>query len=137
MSAVCLHLMYIVSYLFTYLFTFTATKSAMETDLSKYILAAEEKNVQVVSPEVLENVSIEGILSNIKTCTICSWGSDPKARFVVQEKSSKSCSAPSKSSSKEMFKKDMTKSIKLTVKGGGAVDPESELDKKTHVLKSR
>ena len=114
---------------------FLATKSAMETDLSKYILAAEEKNVQVVSPEVLDNVAVEGILSNIKTCTICSWGSDPKARFV-EEKSSKSCSA-SKSSSKEMFKKDMAKSIKLTVKGGGAVDPESELDKKTHVLKSK
>ena len=62
---------------------FLATKSAMETDLSKYILAAEEKNVQVVSPEVLENVAVEGILSNIKTCTICSWGSDPKQREAV------------------------------------------------------
>ena len=31
----------------------------------------------------------------------------------------------------------MAKSVKMTVKGGGAVDPESKLDKKAHVLKSK
>ena len=90
-----------------------ATKEAMETDFSKYIKSAEEKNVQVVSPQVLDNVGIEGILSNVKTHTISSWGSDPKKRFVEEK-------PEVKKSGSEMFKKDMTKSIKMKVKGGGA-----------------
>ena len=53
----------------------------MEKKPSKYIEDAQKKNIQVVSPDVLTNVGVEGVLSNIKTCTICSWGSDPKTRL--------------------------------------------------------
>ena len=53
----------------------------MEKKPSKYIEAAEKKKIQVVSPDVLNNVGVEGVLSNIKTYTISSWGSDPKTRL--------------------------------------------------------
>ena len=56
-------------------------KDAMEKKPSKYIEAAEKKKIQVVSPDVLTNVGVEGLLSNVKTHTISSWGSDPKDRI--------------------------------------------------------
>ena len=48
---------------------------------SKLIEAAEKKQIQVCSPEILTNVGVEGLLSNVKAHTISSWGSDPKARL--------------------------------------------------------
>ena len=62
-----------------------ASKDALEKEPSKYIKAAEEKQIQVVSPQVLDNVKIEGIISNVKTYTISSWGTDPQARFKKEE----------------------------------------------------
>ena len=56
-------------------------KDAMEKAPSKYIEAAEKKKIQVVSPDVLTNVGVEGLLSNVKSHTISSWGSDPKDRI--------------------------------------------------------
>ena len=58
-----------------------ATKDAMEKKPSKLIEAAEKKQIQVCSPEILTNVGVEGLLSNVKAHTISSWGSDPKARL--------------------------------------------------------
>ena len=62
-----------------------ATKDAMEKEPSKSIKTAEEKKIQVVSPQVLDNVKVEGIISNIKTYTISSWGTDPESRFKREE----------------------------------------------------
>merc|ERR1712217_425177 len=58
-----------------------AMKDAMEKAPSKYIEAAEKKKIRVVSPDVLTNVGVEGLLSNVKSHTISSWGSDPKDRI--------------------------------------------------------
>ena len=44
--------------------------------MTPIIAAAEEKQIQVVSDSLLEDVKIEGILSQIKNKTICEWGSD-------------------------------------------------------------
>lgn len=57
-----------------------ASKDALEQKYSKYIEAAEKKKIQVVSPEFLNNIHVEGVISNVKTHTISSWGTDPKAR---------------------------------------------------------
>ena len=42
-----------------------------------------------------------------------------------------------KSSSKAFMKKDLPTKMKLKLKGGGVVDPDSGLEKKTHVLKKK
>jgi NAD-dependent DNA ligase len=53
-----------------------ADRNAMEIKISKMIKSAEDRHIQVVSPNVMDNVKGEGILSNIKQHTISSWGSD-------------------------------------------------------------
>lgn len=105
-----------------------ATKEAMDQKASKCIESAKKRSIQVVSPQVLDNVKVEGVLSNIKTYTISPWGSDPGERF------SKSSGVKEKSGS-NFLKKEMPKSVKMKLKGGGFVDPDSGLQEKAHVLK--
>ncbi len=108
-----------------------ATKEALECDPSEHIKAAEKKKIQVVSPDFLKNVHTEGVLSNVKTYTISSWGSDPKDR-IKKEKAED----PKKSGS-AYFSKELPKSVKMKLKGGGFVDPESGLEDKAHVLSTK
>ena len=89
--------------------------------------------LQVVSPEVLDNVKVEGIISNIKTHTISPWGTDPQARLKKEDNSKEA----KKSGGSMYMKKEMPKSVKMKLKGGGFVDPESGLEEKAHVLKVR
>ena len=87
--------------------------------------------LQVVSPEVLDNVKVEGIISNIKTYTISSWGTtDPQTRLKKEENSKEA-----KKSGSMFIKKEMPKSVKMKLKGGGFVDPDSGLEDKAHVYK--
>jgi len=109
-----------------------AMKDAMEKAPSKYIEAAEKKKIQVVSPDVLTNVGVEGLLSNVKSHTISSWGSDPKDRIKGKEEEKHSSG---KKSGSMFMSKEMPKSVKMKLKGGGFVDPESGLEEKAHVLK--
>ena len=85
----------------------------------------------MVSPEVLDNVKVEGIISNIKTYTISSWGTtDPQTRLKKEENSKEA-----KKSGSMFIKKEMPKSVKMKLKGGGFVDPDSGLEDKAHVYK--
>ena len=87
--------------------------------------------LQVVSPEVLDNVKVEGIISNMKTYTISSWGTtDPQTRLKKEENSKEA-----KKSGSMFMKKEMPKSVKMKLKGGGFVDPDSGLEDKAHVYK--
>ena len=87
--------------------------------------------LQVVSPEVLDNVKVEGIISNIKTYTISSWSTtDPQTRMKKEENSKEA-----KKSGSMFIKKEMPKSVKMKLKGGGFVDPDSGLEDKAHVYK--
>ena len=68
--------------------------------------------LQVVSPEVLDNVKVEGIISNIKTYTISSWGTtDPQTRLKKEENSKEA-----KKSGSMFIKKEMPKSVKMKLK---------------------
>ena len=72
-------------------------------------------------------------MSNIKAHTISPWEcSDPKDRL---KKEAVEKSGAKKSGS--MFEKEMPKSMKMKLKGGGFVDPDSGLEDKAHVLKSK
>ncbi len=61
----------------------------------------------------------------IRNKTISEWeAEDPKSRITIEAKSSS-----------QMLKKDIPKSMKIKLKGGGFVDPDSKLEDKAHVLK--
>ncbi|KAJ9595723.1 hypothetical protein L9F63_013086 [Diploptera punctata] len=61
--------------------------------------------------------------------SICSWGSDPQKRIVVDTVDN----VIKKSKSKSMFMKSTKSSVKLKLKGGAAVDPDSGMDDVAHV----
>ena len=68
---------------------------------------------------MLDDVSKEGIVSCIRSKTLGEWEcEDPKKRITFEESNGKSGSKSDK-----LLKKDMPKSIKMKLKGGGFVDP--------------
>ena len=90
---------------------------------------------KAVSDDVFDDVATEGILSCIRSKTIGEWESeDPKTRIKLEETNGKSKSSKSDAA---ILKKDVPKSLKLKLKGGGYVDPDSGLEDKAHVLKAR
>jgi len=109
-----------------------STPDEVSKKKSKYILAAEELKIHVVSEDVLDGFPEESISTLIKRKTISEWGSNLSKR-VAEESSSKSSSS---SNGGSMFvPKSLPKSMKMKLKGGGFVDPDSNLEHKAHVLK--
>ena len=81
-----------------------------------------------MSEDVLDEVSKEGIISCIRSKTIGEWeATDPKKRITFEESNG--------SKSDSSIKKELPKSMKMKLKGGGYVDPDSHLEDKAHVLK--
>ncbi|KAL3275884.1 hypothetical protein HHI36_020621 [Cryptolaemus montrouzieri] len=90
----------------------------------------KKKDIQVV-PETFVDEAIDKsgkIPELIIEKKICDWGSDPTTRLPPEP----SISNKSKSS-KSIYTKSVPSKVKLTVKGGTAVDPDSGLEKKAHV----
>ena len=104
---------------------------------SKAIKSAESRQIQVVSIDVLEKLETKGIIQRIKDCNLCEWGADPKERIgdLVTKAEEKVKAKSGSGGGSTMFTKDLPKSMKLKLKGGAFVDPESGLDHKAHVLK--
>lgn len=72
-----------------------------------------------MSENVLDDISKEGIISCIGSKTLGEWEcSDPKKRIAFEESNGKSGSK-----SDMLLKKDLPKSVKMKLKGGGFVDP--------------
>ncbi|XP_066991017.2 poly [ADP-ribose] polymerase [Anabrus simplex] len=96
--------------------------------MSSKIEEAKDFDIQVVPEDFLDEVKDGGADIIIQKKSICSWGSDVKSRLPAPSAASKS-----KSKSGSMFKKSGSSVVKLRVKGGGAVDPDSGLDDVAHV----
>eukprot|EP00094_Tigriopus_californicus_P008027 TCALIF_07727-PA protein Name:"Similar to Parp1 Poly [ADP-ribose] polymerase 1 (Rattus norvegicus)" AED:0.26 eAED:0.26 QI:26/1/1/1/1/1/8/253/558 len=91
------------------------------------MMSAKSYQVQVIPEGFFDEVKPAEILAEIQNRSICTWGSDPRQRVQSMKE---------KSSGSNMFiAKDLPKSMKLKLKGGAYVDPESGLDHKAHVLK--
>ncbi|ESO88129.1 hypothetical protein LOTGIDRAFT_206927 [Lottia gigantea] len=104
---------------------------------SKNVKEAEKADVHVVDEEFLDNLKSDTVVANILKHALSSWGSDPQTRIgdikpkVVKRKMYKS----GMSEMEEMrYKKDVPTKKKMTVKGGAAVDPDSELEDVAHVI---
>ncbi|CAG0900849.1 unnamed protein product [Darwinula stevensoni] len=107
---------------------------------SRQVKHAAENQVHVVGVEFLqelsnnsESLAIPTVCDMIQKQSICSWGSDPRARIDATGR--KSAKKKSFGSASSMFTKSVPSSMKMRVKGGGVVDPESELEDVAHVLK--
>ncbi|XP_053681345.1 poly [ADP-ribose] polymerase [Anopheles nili] len=91
---------------------------------------AKELQIQVVPEEFLEDVKTGGALSFITSRAICDWGSDPQTRIPTDEE------ARSRSK-KSIYEKSVPAKMKLKMKSGLVVDPDSNLDDRAHVYKNK
>ncbi|GFS80273.1 poly polymerase 1 [Nephila pilipes] len=94
--------------------------------LSSKIEKARSNNIHVVSYDFLESVKTgTPVAQAIKENLLSLWGEDPILKFGIKKERKK----------ENLYEKDEmgTKSVKLTVKGAAAVDPESGLENSCHV----
>ncbi|XP_063095480.1 poly [ADP-ribose] polymerase 1 isoform X2 [Cavia porcellus] len=115
-----------------------STKKEVEK-MSKKMEEVKEANVRVVSEDFLQDVSASTkALQDLLIAHILSpWGAEVKAEPVEVDapkgKSGTALPKKSKSTTKEEGVKS-EKRMKLTLKGGAAVDPDSGLEHSAHVL---
>ncbi|XP_064621580.1 poly [ADP-ribose] polymerase 1-like [Lineus longissimus] len=119
-----------------------STKEEIEK-MSKKIKEAEDADVQVVDEGFLDAVKRGGAALMITQHNISSWGSDPEARIgdalnaAMTKSVGKSGSGKAQGRENTHYTKSMPSTMKMTVKGGAAVDPESGLDHSAHVLSEK
>ncbi|XP_043248325.1 poly [ADP-ribose] polymerase [Colletes gigas] len=102
--------------------------------MSKKMEDAKSFNIQVITEDFVDEAKdyTKSAVSLIKKKTISSWGGNLSDRIkTVAEKSS-----ASKSKRKSGFEKSGSGTMKLTLKGGLTVDPQSGMENDTHVYQS-
>ncbi|VVC30258.1 BRCT domain,Poly(ADP-ribose) polymerase, regulatory domain,WGR domain,PADR1 domain,Poly(ADP-ribose) [Cinara cedri] len=105
---------------------------------------AEEFNIEVIEPTSFFNAIANGgnAIELIVSKNLAPWGGNAKQRIekrqneLETEQMHKS-SLKSKSHGKSMFEKSAPTSVKLNLKGGVPVDPQSGLEHKAHVYKHK
>lgn len=98
--------------------------------MHKKMEEAERCNIQVITKDFIDEAKeyTKPAISLIKKKTISSWGGDLSSRInVVAEKSA------AKSKGKSIFEKSGSGKVKLQLKEGGAVDPDSGLQDCAHI----
>ncbi|KAK6179955.1 hypothetical protein SNE40_012198 [Patella caerulea] len=108
---------------------------------SKGIKEAEKADVHVVSEDFLEDLKAGEVVAHILKHSLSTWGSDPATRIgdIKPKTLPKKSAYKSGMTAKEeaMFTKSVPTKKKMTVKGGAAVDPDSELEDVAHVIEER
>ncbi|XP_050521530.1 poly [ADP-ribose] polymerase [Daktulosphaira vitifoliae] len=105
------------------------------------IKEAQEKDIQVIDPNEFFDAIEKGgdAIDLIKKQNLAPWGGDIKKRVEKRLKELEAAygksGQKSKSISKSMYEKSVPTSVKLTLKDGIAVEPQSELQHKAHVYK--
>lgn len=110
-----------------------STKKEVEK-MSKKMEEVRDAGVRVVSEDFLKDIKSSGkaLQELVSLHAISPWGAEVK----VEAQASKSGALPAKSTGKVKEEEGGSKSkkMKLTVKGGAAVDPDSGLENSAHVL---
>uniref|UniRef100_A0A8C0C9Z0 Poly [ADP-ribose] polymerase n=1 Tax=Balaenoptera musculus TaxID=9771 RepID=A0A8C0C9Z0_BALMU len=127
--------------------TGTANKASLcistkkEVDkMNKKMEEVKEANVRVVSEDFLQDISAstKSLQELLSTHLLSPWGTEVKAEPVEavapKGKSGAVLSKKSKGPVKEEGTNKSEKRMKLTLKGGAAVDPDSGLEHSAHVL---
>lgn len=97
--------------------------------MNKRMEEVKSQDIQVITEDFIEEAKeyTDAPIMLLKKKTISSWGGDINARLAnVVAKSS----APK---SKSRFEKSGSGKMKVKVKGGGAVDPDSGLENQAHI----
>lgn len=100
---------------------------------SKLIKDSKKYEVHVVGEDFVKACSSGDIPKLIKKHSIASWGSEVEKRIGTRPTKSAPKSGMS-ARDEARFTKSVPAKLKMMVKGGAAVDPDSELADKAHVL---
>ncbi|XP_062619939.1 poly [ADP-ribose] polymerase 1-like [Saccostrea cucullata] len=101
---------------------------------SKGIKDAEKANVQVVDEGFLDAVKKGGAVLLIQSNNLVSWGSDPSSRISLSGTKSAGKSMTKSLKDEKLFTKSVPATMKMKVKGGAAVDPDSGLEDSAHIV---
>lgn len=104
------------------------------TKKTNNIKDAEKANIQVVDEGFLESAEKGGACLLIQTHNLVSWGSDPTARMVPSSSKSAAKSGYRQKQEEKYFTKSVPSTMKMKVKGGAAVDPDSGLEDSAHIV---
>ncbi|XP_068198614.1 poly [ADP-ribose] polymerase 1 isoform X2 [Antennarius striatus] len=114
-----------------------STKKEIEK-MTKKMEEVRDAGVRVVSEDFLTDVKSSGkaLQELVSLHAISPWGAEVKAEAQAPSVASKSGALATKSTGKVKEEEGGSKSkkMKLTVKGGAAVDPDSGLENSAHVL---
>ncbi|KAM9355428.1 poly [ADP-ribose] polymerase 1 [Pholidichthys leucotaenia] len=114
-----------------------STKKEVEK-MSKKMEEVRDGGVRVVSEDFLTDIKSSGkaVQELVSLHAISPWGAEVKVEAQAQSVASKSGMLATKSTGrvKEEEGGSKAKKMKLTVKGGAAVDPDSGLENSAHVL---
>uniref|UniRef100_A0A672YTF8 Poly [ADP-ribose] polymerase n=1 Tax=Sphaeramia orbicularis TaxID=375764 RepID=A0A672YTF8_9TELE len=114
-----------------------STKKEVEK-MSKKMEEARDAGVRVVSEDFLTDIKSSGkaLQELVSLHAISPWGAEVKVEAQAPSAASKSGASATKSTGrvKEEEGGSKAKKMKLTVKGGAAVDPDSGLENSAHVL---
>ncbi|XP_054569063.1 poly [ADP-ribose] polymerase 1 [Eptesicus fuscus] len=116
-----------------------STKKEVEK-MSKKMEEVKEGSVRVVSEDFLQDVaaSTKSFQELVSAHLLSPWGAEVKEEPVEvvapKGKSGAAVSKKSKAPVKEEGNNKSEKTVKLTLKGGAAVDPDSGLERSAHVL---
>jgi len=95
---------------------------------------AKTHQVAVVTKEFLTGVKTEGLVTMMRQHLISEWGAEGSEEKV--RKARETSEASSMKSGANRFISGASKTLKLKLKGGAYVDPESGVQDKAHVLKT-
>ncbi|XP_036133329.1 poly [ADP-ribose] polymerase 1 isoform X2 [Molossus molossus] len=116
-----------------------STKKEVEK-MNKKMEEVKEGNIRVVSEDFLQDIatSAKSFQELVSAHVLSPWGAEVKAEpvevAVPRGKSGTMVSKKSKGPVKEEGINKSEKTVKLTLKGGAAVDPDSGLERSAHVL---
>ncbi|NP_001191521.1 poly-(ADP-ribose) polymerase I [Aplysia californica] len=99
----------------------------------KVIKEAEENEVHVISEDFLEACQKGNVAKLIAEHSIATWGSNVEKRIGQRPMKSAPKSGMT-AKEEERYTKSVPAKVKMMVKGGAAVDPDSELAEKAHVV---
>ncbi|XP_048732716.1 poly [ADP-ribose] polymerase 1-like [Ostrea edulis] len=104
------------------------------TKMSKGVKDAQNANVQVIDEGFLDAVKKGGAVLLIQSHSIVSWGSDPSSRISISGTKSVGKSMAKTLKDEKYFTKSVPSTLKMKVKGGAAVDPDSGLEDSAHIV---
>lgn len=105
--------------------------------MSKLMKSAKKSGIHVVDTGFLDDVKNGGVLLMIQKHSIASWGDDPQQRIIEPTVMKSGSKSANNAKDEAYFTKAIPDKLRMMVKGGAAVDPDSELAETAHVIQEK